>query len=157
MKAIYPGTFDPLTNGHLDQIFRAAALFETLIVGVAKSGAKTPLFTLEERVELAQQSLSELKNVEVIAFEGLLIDLTQKLNANVIVRGVRSIADFEYEAQMAAMNKQMNTTIETVFLASDQALSCVSSTLVRDIARHGGVVSQFVPELVDTAILNKLK
>ena len=156
MKAIYPGTFDPLTNGHLDQIVRAAALFKTVVVAVAKSGTKNPLFDLGERVDLAEKALADYRNVEVLAFEGLLIDLAEQLEAGVIVRGVRSIADFEYEAQMAAINKQMQPRLETVFLTSDQTLSCVSSTLIRDIARHDGKVTKFVPKLVEEAILTKL-
>lgn len=156
-NAIYPGTFDPLTNGHLNLIERSAALFESVIVAVAKSSTKSPLFSLDERLGLAEQALSNYPNVRVLAFEGLLIHIAEEVNADVVVRGVRSIADFEYEAQMAAMNKQMKDSLETIFLTPDQHWASLSSTLVRDIARHGGAVTSFVPESIEQAILQKLK
>jgi len=154
--AIYPGTFDPMTNGHLNIIQRASRLFDTVVVAVAKSAGKQPLFDLEERVGLAKHVLSAYSDVEVVAFEGLLVELAKQQNAGIIIRGVRSIADFEYETQMAGMNRQMMPTLETVFLTPHSQWADLSSTLVRDIARHGGEISNFVPEDIEHAISNKL-
>lgn len=154
--AIYPGTFDPITNGHLNIIQRASKLFDSVLVAAAKSTGKHPLFDLEERVGLAKRVLSPYSNVEVVAFEGLLVDLAKHQNASIIIRGVRSIADFEYEAQMAGMNRQMMPTLETIFLTPHSQWADLSSTLVRDIARHGGNVSDFVPQDIEQAIANKL-
>ena len=154
--AIYPGTFDPMTNGHLNIIQRASRLFDTVVVAVAKSAGKQPLFDLEERVGLAKHVLSAYSNVEVVAFDGLLVELAKQQNAAIIIRGVRSIADFEYEAQMAGMNRQMMPTLETIFLTPHSQWADLSSTLVRDIARHGGEISNFVPEDIEHAISNKL-
>ena len=155
--AVYPGTFDPLTNGHLDLIHRAASLFDSVIVGVAKSSGKSPLFDLDQRIELAQKVLVDYPAVRVVGFEGLLVDFAKQYDANVVIRGVRSIADFEYEAQMAGMNRKMSPQLETIFLTPDQQWSHLSSTLVRDIARHGGDVSDFVPEQVKQSILEKVR
>ncbi|PCI19401.1 MAG: pantetheine-phosphate adenylyltransferase [Piscirickettsiaceae bacterium] len=155
-KAIYPGTFDPITNGHLNIIQRASCLFDQVIVAVATSAGKRPLFDLQERVGLAKQVLSNNANIEIIEFDGLLVDLAQQQGASIIIRGVRSIADFEYEAQMAGMNRQMMPELETIFLTPHSQWADLSSTLVRDIARHGGNVSGFVPTEIEHAISNKL-
>lgn len=155
--SVFPGTFDPITNGHLDLIHRAAELFDTVIVGVAKSSGKSPLFNLDERIELAQRVLAEYPNVQVVGFEGLLVNFAKQHQANVVIRGVRSIADFEYEAQMAGMNRKMSPQLETIFLTPDQQWSHLSSTLVRDIARHEGDVSDFVPEQIKHSILEKVR
>jgi len=155
-KAIYPGTFDPLTNGHLNIIQRASQLFDMVVIAVAKSAGKNPLFDMEERVSLARQALSNYANVEVVNFEGLLVNLAKQQNASIIVRGVRSIADFEYEAQMVGMNRKMMPELETVFLTPHTEWVDLSSTLVRDIARHGGKVSDFVPLEIERAITRKL-
>lgn len=155
-KAIYPGTFDPMTNGHINIIQRASQLFDGVVVAVANSAGKNPLFSLEERVNIATQALSAVNNVEVVAFEGLLVDLAKQHEATIVVRGVRSIADFEYEAQMAGMNQQMMPELETVFLTPHTQWMNLSSTLVRDIARHGGQVSDYVPAAIEHAITRKL-
>lgn len=155
--SVYPGTFDPLTNGHLDLIHRAAGLFDKVIVAVAKSSGKSPLFDLDQRIELAQKVLVDYPAVEVVGFEGLLVDFAKQYQADVVIRGVRSIADFEYEAQMAGMNRKMSPQLETIFLTPDQQWSHLSSTLVRDIARHGGDVSDFVPEQIKQSILEKVR
>ncbi|MDX2425708.1 MAG: pantetheine-phosphate adenylyltransferase [Cycloclasticus sp.] len=155
-KAIYPGTFDPLTNGHINIIQRASELFDSVVVAVAKSSSKAPLFDLQERVVLAQQALSHYANVEVLSFEGLLVDLAEQQQSKIIVRGVRSIADFEYETQMAGMNRKLMPELETIFLTTHSDWADLSSTLVRDIARHGGQITNFVPPSVEQAILQKL-
>ncbi|PHS72414.1 MAG: pantetheine-phosphate adenylyltransferase [Cycloclasticus sp.] len=154
-KAVYPGTFDPITNGHVDIIERSANLFDEVIVVVAKSAGKAPLFELAERVELAQRTLAHLSNVQVHSFEGLLVNFAQQHQASIVVRGVRSIADFEYEKQMAGMNQKMYPALETVFLNPTALWADLSSTLVRDIARHGGDVSDFVSASVLSAISKK--
>jgi len=154
--AIYPGTFDPITHGHINIIQRSAELFDRVVVAVAKSAGKNPFFDMQQRVELAKIALAEYANVEVIDFEGLLVDLAEQQQATIIVRGVRSIADFEYEAQMAGMNRQMMPDLETIFLTTHSEWADLSSTLVRDIARHGGDVSKFVPATIKQAILEKL-
>ncbi|HIF17833.1 MAG TPA: pantetheine-phosphate adenylyltransferase [Cycloclasticus sp.] len=154
-KAVYPGTFDPITNGHVDIIERSAKLFDEVIVAVAKSAGKAPLFDLAERVELAQRTLAHLSNVQVYSFEGLLVDFAKQQQANIVVRGVRSIADFEYEKQMAGMNQKMFAELETVFLTPQAQWADLSSTLVRDIARCGGDVSNFVSAEVFNAISKK--
>ncbi|ORU93526.1 MAG: pantetheine-phosphate adenylyltransferase [Cycloclasticus sp. symbiont of Bathymodiolus heckerae] len=155
-KAVYPGTFDPLTNGHINIIQRSAELFDEVLVAVAKSSGKAPLFNLEQRVEMANESLANYANVSVILFDGLLVDLAKQNNANIVVRGIRSIADFEYEAQMAGMNRKMLPQLETVFLTTHSDWADLSSTLVRDIARHGGNVSNFVPANIAIKISEKL-
>lgn len=155
-KAIYPGTFDPLTNGHLNIIQRASRLFDTVVIAVAKSAGKNPLFNMEERVDLAKQALSNVANVEVINFEGLLVNLAKQQNASIVLRGIRSTVDFEYEVQMVGMNRKMMPELETVFLTPHGEWADLSSTLVRDIARHGGKVSDFVPLNIERAITRKV-
>ena len=149
---IYPGTFDPITHGHTNIVERAAKLFDKLIIAVAASPKKKPLLDLDKRVLLAQQVLSHLPNVEVIGFDGLLADFIRKHNANVILRGVRAVADFEYEFQLADMNRQLASQAETLFLTPETHLSYLSSTLIREISYLGGDVSSFVHPNVVSAL-----
>jgi pantetheine-phosphate adenylyltransferase len=154
-KVVYPGTFDPITNGHMDLVERAARLFDHVVVAVAASTRKNPLFTLEERVELAQQELSHLDNIEVIGFDILLADLVRQLGANGVVRGLRAVSDFEYEFQLANMNRQLAPQMESLFLTPAEHLSYISSSLVREIASLGGDVTKFVPPSVQKALQEK--
>ena len=147
---IYPGTFDPITNGHTNIVERASKIFDKVIIAVAASPKKKPLFELDTRVNLAKQVLAHLPNIEVIGFDGLLADFIQENNANVILRGVRAVADFEYEFQLADMNRQLAPQAETIFLTPETHLSYLSSTLIREISYLGGDVSSFVhPKIVD--------
>ena len=154
--AIYPGSFDPLTNGHLDVIQRATKLFDRVIVAVAKSESKAPLFTLEERVELVRQTISHLPTVEADAFDGLLVKYVEDRSAQAVVRGLRAVSDFEFEFQLALMNRKLNERIETIFMMPKDTYTFISSRIVKEIARLGGDVSAFVPAHVQTALLNKL-
>jgi pantetheine-phosphate adenylyltransferase len=149
---IYPGTFDPITNGHLDLAQRAARLFEKVIIAVAKNPSKTPLFDLSKRIELASAALKTLSNVEVTGFEGLLIDCAKTHQAHVILRGLRAVSDFEYEFQLASMNRNMMPELETLFLTPAEQYSFISANLVREIAKLGGDVAQFVPPIVAQAL-----
>ncbi|KTD23015.1 pantetheine-phosphate adenylyltransferase [Legionella londiniensis] len=151
-KAIYPGTFDPVTNGHIDIISRASKLFPELIVAVASNNAKRPFFSLSTRIELVQKSVRELSNVTVIGFDTLLIHFAEQQNAGVILRGLRAVSDFEYEFQLAGMNRKLSKHIETMFLTPSENYMFLSSTLVREIAGLGGDVSEFVPEYVVHAL-----
>lgn len=144
-KAIYPGTFDPVTFGHLDVLERAAKLFDTVIISVAKSTPKGTLFTLEERIQMVRAAAPKVKNIEVTGFDGLLVDFARKKKAGAIIRGLRAISDFEYEFQMALTNRKIAPDIETVFLMPGEKYSYISSTLVREIAKYGGDVKDFVP------------
>jgi len=155
--AIYPGSFDPLTNGHMDVVQRAAKLFDNVIVAVAKNEGKSPLFTLEERVELARQSLKHLPNVTVDAFEGLLVEYVVSKQARAIVRGLRAISDFEFEFQLALMNRKLNENVETIFMMPKDTYTFLSSRIVKEIARLGGDVRPFVPVPVQKALKKKLK
>lgn len=154
--AIYPGTFDPLTRGHEDLARRCAGLFERVIVGVADSSVKHPLFSLEERVELASKVLSDLPNVEVYGFSGLLIDFVRKHGSHIIVRGLRAVSDFEYEFQMAGMNRRLYPDVETLFLTPGEEFMFLSATIVREIGLLGGDVSTFVQPVVAERIRQKL-
>lgn len=156
MTAIYPGTFDPVTHGHGDLIHRASQLFEKVVVAVAEDSGKKSLFSLDKRVDLAKQTLALLSNVEVVGFSGLLVDFAEKQNAKVIIRGLRAVSDFEYEVQLAAMNRRLNIEIETLFLSPAEQYTFVSSSLVRQIALLGGDVSQFVAPCVQQAFAEKL-
>ncbi|MGY6040127.1 pantetheine-phosphate adenylyltransferase [Aeromonas sp. AE23HZ002T15] len=155
-KVIYPGTFDPITNGHTDLIERAARLFDEVVVGVANSPSKRPLFDLAERVLLAQQVTAHLPNVKVVGFSGLLVDFARTHQANVLIRGLRAVSDFEYEFQLANMNRHLMPELESVFLTPSAENSFISSTLVKEVALHGGDIHQFVAPLVAKAIGAKL-
>jgi pantetheine-phosphate adenylyltransferase len=151
--AVYPGTFDPLTRGHEDLVRRAALLFDRVIVGIAESPAKTPLFPLEERVEIAREILAPFDNVEVAGFDGLLMNFLRVKGARVILRGLRAVSDFEYEFQMAGMNRRLYPDVETVFLTPADEYMFISATMVREIARLGGDVGKFV----QPAVLSRLE
>lgn len=154
--AIYPGTFDPLTNGHTDLVERASKRFDRVIVAVAINPGKKPVFSLEERVDLAEQTLAEFGNVEVCGFEGLLVDVAKEKKADVILRGLRAVSDFEHEFQLASMNRKMQPDVETMFLTPSEQFSYISSSLVREIAALGGDVSEFVAPNVLAALRTKL-
>ncbi|MFH7585816.1 pantetheine-phosphate adenylyltransferase [Oceanimonas smirnovii] len=158
IRVIYPGTFDPITNGHLDLIERASQLFDEVVVGVAFSPSKRPMFELDERVALVQEVIAhaQLSNVTVAGFSGLLVDFARDHNATVLVRGLRAVSDFEYEFQLANMNRRLMPELESVFLTPAEENSFISSTLVKEVAIHGGDISQFVPEAVRKAIAQKL-
>lgn len=155
-RLIYPGTFDPITLGHLDVITRSLRLFDELVIAVAANPTKKPMFTLEERVQLVQQSTSHLSGVQVIGFTGLLADLAKEYQANGLLRGVRGTTDFDYEFQLAAINRRLNPGLETVFLTPTEEWSALSSTIVREVAVHGGDISGFVSPSVHQALQNKL-
>ncbi|MCL1056447.1 pantetheine-phosphate adenylyltransferase [Shewanella gelidimarina] len=156
-RAIYPGTFDPVTNGHADLIERAAKLFKHVVIGIAANPSKKPRFTLSERVELLKTVTAHLDNVEVIGFTGLLVDFAREQQASVLVRGLRAVSDFEYEFQLANMNRRLSPDLESVFLTPAEENSFISSTLVKEVAHHGGDVSQFVHAEVANALMNKEK
>lgn len=155
VTAIYPGTFDPVTNGHFDLVRRATRLFDRVVVAVAASAGKQPLFTLDERIELAKTVLAEFKRVEVQGFKTLMVDFAVEVGAEVIVRGLRAVSDFEYEVQLAGMNRSMQPKIETVYLSPDIEYTFLSSTLIKDIARHSGDVSKFTHPAVSRALQKK--
>ncbi len=155
-KAIYPGTFDPVTNGHTDLIERAANMFTNLIVGIAANPSKKPLFSLEERVELIKQVTSHLDNVEVVGFTGLLADFAESQGATVLIRGLRAVSDFEYEFQLANMNRRLNPDLESVFMTPAEENSFISSTLVKEVALHRGRVNEFCHSAVIDALQQKL-
>jgi pantetheine-phosphate adenylyltransferase len=157
IKAVYPGTFDPITRGHEDLVRRASTLYDSLVVGIADSRAKKPFFTLHERIELARQVLADVKNVEVVGFGGLLIAFVRQHGARVIVRGLRAVSDFEYEFQLAGMNRNLYPDVETVFLTPGEQHMFISATLVREIASLGGDVSKFVHPLVRAALAEKVR
>jgi pantetheine-phosphate adenylyltransferase len=150
--AVYPGTFDPITNGHLDLVTRASPLFDRVIVAIADSSTKGPTFTIAERIELAQGALKDLGNVQVRGFASLLADFVEEVHAGVILRGLRAVSDFEYEFQLASMNRHLIPGAETLFLTPVEQYSFISSSLVREIARLGGDVSAFVPAGVQQAL-----
>jgi pantetheine-phosphate adenylyltransferase len=157
IKAVYPGTFDPLTRGHEDLVRRAATLFESLVLAIADSKAKQPFFSLEERIAMAREVLGGVKNVEVVGFSGLLTDFVRKQGARVVLRGLRAVSDFEYEFQLAGMNRSLYPEMETVFLTPSQQHMFTSATLVREIAALGGDVSEFVHPLVAKRLKQKAK
>ncbi|MBL1376138.1 pantetheine-phosphate adenylyltransferase [Zobellella iuensis] len=156
IRVIYPGTFDPITNGHLDLIERASRLFNKVIVGVAFSPSKRPMFSLDERVELVKEVTGQLGNVTVVGFSGLLVDFARAHRAGVLIRGLRAVSDFEYEFQLANMNRRLMPELESVFLTPAEENSFISSTLVKEVAIHGGDISQFVPAAVAEAVARKL-
>lgn len=157
MIILYPGSFDPITLGHMDLVKRACTMCEKIIVGVAKNHSKAHMFSLEERLELSEAVLTDFDNVEVVPLDGLTVEAAKALGADTLLRGLRAVSDFEYEFQMAAMNRKLNAEIETMFLMPDEKYSYVSSSLVREIARLGGDVSHFLHPIVHDALLSHLK
>ncbi len=155
--AVYPGTFDPLTRGHEDLVRRAATLFDRVIVGVADSRGKNPLFDPPQRMQIAREALAVLPNVEVVSFSGLLVNFLRAHSARVVIRGLRAVTDFDYEFQLAGMNRQMMPDIETVFMTPTDQYQFVSATLVREIAMMGGDVSQFVSPIVSARLRERLQ
>jgi len=156
--AVYPGTFDPFTNGHKDLVQRAASnIFDKVYICVAENSKKDTLFSLEERIDLTKKSLLGIENIDVIGFNGLLVDFAKKLGAKVILRGLRVVSDFEYEFQMSSMNKKLNNDIESIFLTPSESYAFLSSTLVKEIAELGGDISKFVSADVKHAIQKKYK
>jgi pantetheine-phosphate adenylyltransferase len=156
-RILYPGTFDPMTNGHLDLVERASKVFDEVIIAIAASTRKNPAFSLEQRVDLANQTLGHLDNIEVCGFDKLLAHFAEEKQANVILRGIRAVSDFEYEFQLANMNRQLAPEVESVFLTPADHLSYISSSLVKEIASLDGDVSKFVPPLVNQALLERFK
>lgn len=154
--AVCPGSFDPVTNGHLDIISRAADIFDKVIVTVANNSSKQPLFSVEERKQLLTEVTSHLPNVEIDSFTGLLITYVTDKHANVIVKGLRAVSDFEYEMQMASINHKLNAKIETFFMMTNPKFSYLSSSIVKEIARYNGPIADLVPETVEAALLGKL-
>jgi pantetheine-phosphate adenylyltransferase len=150
--AVYPGTFDPITHGHTDLVTRAARVFDHVIVAIAESPNKTPFFSLEKRISLAESQLGHLDNIEIVGFSNLLVEFVRDRGAHVIVRGLRAVSDFEYEFQLASMNRNLCENIETMFLTPDEQYGFISSTLVREVARLGGDVSQFVGPEIEAAL-----
>lgn len=150
--AIYPGTFDPITRGHIDILERASSLFDKVYLAIASSKSKKPLFSLEQRIELAKQSLSHLDNIYMDELTGLTVDFAREHDANIIIRGIRTVADYEYELQLANMNRSMAPKIETIFLTPADNLSYISSSLVKEIALFGGPISDFVAPPVEEAL-----
>lgn len=155
--AIYPGSFDPVTNGHLDIIKRSSAIFDKLYVAVSINRSKTPLFTVEERIELIRRVTKSVPNVEVVTFNGLLADFAREKGANVIIKGLRAVTDFEYEFQMALMNKKLNPETETLFMTTSQNYSFLSSSIVKEIGALDGDLTGLVPEEIENEIKMKLK
>ena len=154
---IYPGSFDPIHKGHIDIINRATKLVDKLFIAVADSPHKSPLFNLEERKEMIEEEFSKKTGIEVIAFNNLLVDLADSLNAKILIRGLRAVSDFEYEFQMLGMNRQLNSNIETVFLMADAQRQSISSNFIKDIARLGGDISNFTNEFVSSKLKEKFK
>ena len=156
LRAIYPGSFDPVTFGHLDIMTRACNIVDELIIGVLRNKAKMPLFSVEERVKMLEEVTCNLPNVRIIPFEGLLVDFAKELDAKVVIRGLRAITDFEYELQMAQTNQKLQSDIETLFLTTSLDYSYLSSTTVKEVAAFGGDISQFVPEAVADRMKDKM-
>ena len=157
LRAIYPGSFYPVTFGHIDIIERAARISDELIVGVLQNKAKTPLFSVEERVIMLREVTKHLKNVKIVPFEGLLIEFAKQMDAKVIVRGLRAITDFEYELQMSQTNRKLNSDVETLFLTTSLDYSYLSSTTVKEVASFDGDITQFVPEFVAEKVTEKIR
>ena len=155
---VYPGTFDPITLGHMDIIRRGAKLVDRLMIGVTTNPSKSPMFTIEERMAIVRREVAEIGGtVEVVAFDSLLMDFAERQGARVIIRGLRAVADFEYEYQMAGMNQQINPRVETVFLMADVALQPIASRLVKEIALYGGNIAKFVPEAVCADVVARVE
>ena len=156
-SAVYPGTFDPITNGHQDLVRRAAVIFDRIVIGIAANPGKAPLFTLEERVSLAQSVLADLKNVTVLGYSGLTVDFAREQGCGIVVRGLRAMSDFEFEFQLANMSRHLAREVDYVFMTPQEQFTFISSTLVREIALFGGDVTQFVPPVVAAALEGKRK
>lgn len=152
---IYPGSFDPVTLGHVDIIERSAKLVDKLIIGVLINSSKKPLFSVEERVDLLQKALTHLDNVKIVSYNGLLVDFAKECEADVIIRGLRAVTDFEYELQLAQTNKKLYPNVETIFLATNVNFAYLSSSVVREIAKYGGDIKQFVPENIVQSVYDK--
>jgi pantetheine-phosphate adenylyltransferase len=155
IRAVYPGSFDPVTNGHLDLIQRSAALFDQVVIALLRNTEKTPLFTIKERTTMLEEAIQDLKNVSVTSFAGLLVDFVEQIDASVIVRGIRAISDYEYELQMALMNRRLSNKVETVFMLPAESYSYLSSRLVKEIAQHGGSIHGLVPADVERRLCSK--
>ncbi len=155
ITAIYPGTFDPVTDGHLDIIIRAAKIFDQIIVAVAMNEDKSPLFTVDERVALTKHVTADITNVKVIGFDTLLVDCAKQQGADVVLRGLRAVSDFEYEFQLAGMNRRLSPDLETVFLTPAEQYEFISSSMIREIAKLNGDVSEFVPDVVKQKLTEK--
>ncbi|HLE86567.1 MAG TPA: pantetheine-phosphate adenylyltransferase [Candidatus Brocadiaceae bacterium] len=156
-KAVYPGTFDPVTNGHLDIIKRGSIIFDTLIVSVGRNPLKETLFSVKERMEMIRDHVREFKNVEVDCFDGMLVDYLKKQQTNIILRGIRTVSDFEYEFQRALTNRALSKEVETVFVMTSEQYSFLNSTLIREVVSLGGSVNQFVPPDVERRLKEKFK
>jgi pantetheine-phosphate adenylyltransferase len=154
-KAVYPGTFDPITNGHTDLVRRAAGVFDQVVVAIAANPGKTPMFTLEERVDLARRVLGSIPNVEVRGYTGLTVDFAREQACSVVVRGLRAVSDFEFEFQLANMSRHLSPDLETVFLTPKEQFTFISSTLIREIAVYGGPVDEFVDPIVAAELRKK--
>jgi len=154
--AIYPGSFDPITNGHIDLIHRASKLFDKVIVGITQNSKKSSFLSIDERIDAATTALKDINNIEVLSFNTLLVDFANEQNAQVILRGLRAVSDFEYEFQLSGMNKHLNPNIETLFMTPAEQYANISSSLVREILSLGGDISVFVPKSVETLLKTKL-
>ena len=155
--AVYPGSFDPVTNGHLDIIKRSAKIFDKLYVAILENSAKTPAFSMEERVEFLKKVTLDMDNVVIDKFSGLLVNYMESVNANVIIKGLRAVSDFEYEFQMALMNRNLNKNIETLFMTTNEKYSYLSSSIVKEVAKHQGSLNGLVPENLEKTILTKFE
>jgi pantetheine-phosphate adenylyltransferase len=154
--AIYPGSFDPITNGHIDLIKRASKLFDEVVVGITQNSKKTAFMSIDERISLSSEILKDINNVKVLSFNTLLVDFAEEQNAQVILRGLRAVSDFEYEFQLSGMNKHLNSNIETLFMTPAEQYANISSSLVREILSLGGDISHFVPSSVETLLKERL-
>ena len=154
--AVVPGSFDPVTNGHLDIIQRTSSLFDKVYVCVLRNGSKKPLFSIEERIDLIKRVTADIPNVEVESFDGLLVNYAREKSAGFIVKGLRAVSDFEYEFQMAQTNKSLNPEVETFFITTNRSYSYLSSSIVKEVARYGGPISDFVPEEIEKDIIEKI-
>ncbi len=156
-KAIYPGTFDPITNGHTDLIVRAVRIFDRVVVAIAANPDKNPLFTVDQRIDMVRQVCDEMDNVEVTGFDGLLIDYVEQQQAQVLIRGLRAVSDFEFEFQLASANRRLNPDVETVFLTPSESHTFTSASLVKEIATFGGDVSSFIDPRVNRILTERMK